>query len=265
VKETARNPSAPDLIDRIGEALPADVRADFYREMRHCRSLPENDEMLRILRAMMFLTLLMEGVPDRVLEEREKLQQLFAQGLRVLREMLEAGKTYHQQLELRLTQLPDKIAEGISPEAIAASVNESLRQQFVRSTIPRSAEALGRISTDLRTVVTEFGQTAKSLGDSYSGAAASARRAIGEIESAISRAAGAARHAVEELSTTFHREYRWSLYALSCLALVVGIALGMLLQRALDPPQEHVAKSAVQATQPAPKIDRPAPPPRNKR
>jgi hypothetical protein len=54
VKETARNPSAPDLIDRIGDALPAEVRADFYRELRHCRSLPESDEMLRILRAMMY-------------------------------------------------------------------------------------------------------------------------------------------------------------------------------------------------------------------
>ena len=30
-----------DLIDRIADALPAEVRADYYRELRHCRSLPE--------------------------------------------------------------------------------------------------------------------------------------------------------------------------------------------------------------------------------
>ena len=47
-----------DLTDRIAAALPLEVRADFYRELRHCRSLPENDEMLRILRIMQFLTLL---------------------------------------------------------------------------------------------------------------------------------------------------------------------------------------------------------------
>jgi hypothetical protein len=46
-----------DLIDRVADSLPVEVRADYYREMRHCRSLPENDEMLRILRAMQFLTL----------------------------------------------------------------------------------------------------------------------------------------------------------------------------------------------------------------
>ena len=39
----------PDLIDRIAKELPADIRADYYREMMHCRSLPESDEMLRIL------------------------------------------------------------------------------------------------------------------------------------------------------------------------------------------------------------------------
>jgi hypothetical protein len=33
--------SEPDLIDRIADSLPAEIRADYYREMRHCRSLPE--------------------------------------------------------------------------------------------------------------------------------------------------------------------------------------------------------------------------------
>ena len=46
-----KEPPAPvesfdgDLIDRIASALPASVRPDYYRELRHCRSLPENDEM----------------------------------------------------------------------------------------------------------------------------------------------------------------------------------------------------------------------------
>ena len=35
----------PDLIDRIANALPEEIRAEYYRELRHCRSLPENDEM----------------------------------------------------------------------------------------------------------------------------------------------------------------------------------------------------------------------------
>ena len=56
----------PDLIDRIANALPDELRADYYRELRHCRSLPENDEMLRILRVMQFLVVLTVQVPDRM-------------------------------------------------------------------------------------------------------------------------------------------------------------------------------------------------------
>ena len=73
-----------DLIDRIAKGLPAEVRADYYREMMHCRSLPENDEMLRILRILQILTLLMEQVPSRVVVEREKLERLFKETLQVL-------------------------------------------------------------------------------------------------------------------------------------------------------------------------------------
>jgi hypothetical protein len=65
-----------DLIDQIADALPLVVQALYYREMRHLRSLPENDEMLRILRSMMFLTLLTEQVPSRVLTEREHLERI---------------------------------------------------------------------------------------------------------------------------------------------------------------------------------------------
>ena len=68
--------SDDDLIDRIAKALPVEVRADYYRELNHCRSLPENDEMLRILRAMQFLTLLMDQVPQRVVEQREQVERL---------------------------------------------------------------------------------------------------------------------------------------------------------------------------------------------
>jgi hypothetical protein len=59
------DPQEPDTLDRIANALPPDVRADYYREMRHVRSLPENDEMLRILRAMQFLSALIFDTPLR--------------------------------------------------------------------------------------------------------------------------------------------------------------------------------------------------------
>ena len=95
-----------DLIDRIASALPVEVRADYYREMRHCRSLPENDEMLRILRAMGFLVLLMVQAPERMATERLRLEEAMADALRALHEICECNDAYRAQLDQRLVQLP---------------------------------------------------------------------------------------------------------------------------------------------------------------
>jgi hypothetical protein len=59
--------SRKEITDRIANALPVDLRAAFYRELTYCDSLPENDEILRVLRVVQFLTLLMYQVPERVL------------------------------------------------------------------------------------------------------------------------------------------------------------------------------------------------------
>jgi hypothetical protein len=69
----------PDLIDRIANAHPEEVRSEYYRELRHCRFLPESDEMLRLLRAMQFLVLLIEQAPSRVADERERLDKMLAE------------------------------------------------------------------------------------------------------------------------------------------------------------------------------------------
>jgi len=153
----------PDLIDRIADGLPAEIRADFYREMRHCRSLPENDEMLRILRIMQFLTLLMEQIPARIGVERERYEQLIGMAAESLQRSLESTEAYRDDIDQRLTGLPDKIAKGISPEIIAGKINESLRQQFIQTTIPQTAEALAVVSTLLRNSSSEFSAQYRSL------------------------------------------------------------------------------------------------------
>ena len=215
----------PDLIDRIADALPAEIRADFYREMRHCRSLPENDEMLRILRIMQFLTLLMEQIPTRIGVERERYEQLIGMGAESLQRSLESTEAYRDEIDKRLTGLPDKIARGISPEIIAGKINESLRQQFIQTTIPQTAQALAVVSTLLRNSSSEFSATAASLGKAYSGAVHQAEEAIDAIRASTNSAHEAAR----KLLTTYQGEYRWSVLLLTSCSLVTGTLLGTIL------------------------------------
>jgi len=215
----------PDLIDRIADALPAEIRADFYREMRHCRSLPENDEMLRILRIMQFLTLLIEQIPARIGVERERYEQLIGMAAESLQRSLESMEAYRDDIDQRLSGLPDKIAKGISPEIIAGKINESLRQQFIQTTIPQTAEALEVVSTQLRQSSSEFSATAALLGKAYSGAVHQAEEAINAIRASTNSAHEAAR----KLLTTYQGEYRWSVLLLTSCSLVTGTLLGTIL------------------------------------
>jgi hypothetical protein len=228
----------PDLIDRIAYELPVELRAEYYRELRHCQSLPKNDEMLLILRAMQFLTLLTVQVPGQMAIEREKLAQQFISVMQKIQENHQSSKTYQKQLDERLGRLPAQIAEGLNPSTIAAKINESLRQEFARSTIPETGKALTLAAEQMKKATAEFGDTATMLTSSYFGVAERAQKAIDNMDGAISRAANAARQATKELSRTFLQQYRWALFALSSLALLVGICIGMLLQHWRDQPPE---------------------------
>jgi hypothetical protein len=250
----------PDLIDRIANALPEEVRAEYYRELLHCRSLPESDEMLRLLRAMQFLVLLIEQAPSRIAEERGRLDKMLATAIDNISLMSAASEEYHIVLHRRLAGLPAEVAIGISPEAVAGKINENLKREFVRSTIPQTAEALGAISERMTFVCSEFATTADNLGHIYRGAAADAREAVASLRSEISDATKSAVRFTGELAETFSKAYRRSLLMLAGGALVVGLVIGMAFEHWwLSPAQPIAEPAAAQAVQPAPQPAQQAP------
>lgn len=154
-------PLETDIVDRITDSLPVDLRADFYREMRHCRSLPENDEMLRILRAMQFLTILIHQAPARLAAENGNLNENLTGFLSVL-----------GAIEKRLDDLPTAVSSGIGPEKVAAQVSEGLRQQFFQTTIPQTAQALTSAATELKRSVAEVVTAVAEINRKDDGASA---------------------------------------------------------------------------------------------
>jgi len=237
--------STRDLIDGIAKALPADIRENYYREMMYCRSLQENDEILRVLRAMQFLTLLMEQVPSRVITEREKLEGIFSEAAKSLKAVLNSNNSYQKQLDERLAGLPIAVAKGIHPEIIAGSINRSLNQQFASSTIPHTAEELMVIAEQLKEVSTEFRATASTLGSAYRGAAEEAREAIVKINASVTGAARSAKVAAQNLSAKFRNAYWRLLIGLTLVALWAGLLLGIYLVRKFDPPQVNVIERII--------------------
>lgn len=221
----------PDLIDRIAAALPEETRAEYYRELRHLRLLPETDEMLRLLRAMQFLVLLIEQAPSRVADERAKLDKLLADAVGNMNRMNSATEAYHDALQRKLMSLPRDIANGINPEAVAGRINDNLRQEFVRSTIPKTAEDLRAISERMKSVCLEFSTTSDTLGHTYRGAAEDARKAVAAIKTEITAVTAAAERATKELNDKFSMAWRWSITVLTGATLLFGLAAGMMVGR----------------------------------
>jgi hypothetical protein len=136
------DPFNDDTIDRIANFLPTEVRAAFYRELRHCRSLPQNNEMLRIIRAMQYLVLIMVKLPEQMAEERERFEQIVSRSEKLLNDVHQFVDEATRLIDRRLAQVAADIAKALNPQAVAAQINENLRQQFIKTTIPETADAL---------------------------------------------------------------------------------------------------------------------------
>jgi hypothetical protein len=120
-----------ELIDSVAEGVPDHLRAAYYRDMRYLHVLSASDEMLRILKTIQWNSVVVLQVPARIAAEAGKLD-------RSLRDNVEALQQVHERLE----HLSDELVERVSAEAIANQLYESLRQQFVKSTIPQTGKAL---------------------------------------------------------------------------------------------------------------------------
>jgi methyl-accepting chemotaxis protein len=219
---------AQKMIDFLAEGQSAEVKAALYREMTYCHSLPQNDEMLRIISILGILTALIKQIPTNIAVEREGFKRLFAEATYLLNETLSASTRYLKDLNARLTKLPEEIGSGINARTIADSINENLRQQFALSTIPQTAQALASAAGEMKGTAKEFSTTAENLGDSYRGCVAKAQQAISDINKSVSHAADTANRAIDEFTSHFHNAYWRSLYGLTGLAFLLGFSLALI-------------------------------------
>jgi hypothetical protein len=219
------DPFDDDTIDRIANFLPVEARAGFYRELRHCRSLPQNDEMLRIIRAMQYLVLIMVKLPEQMALERERFEQIVSRCENLLGEVHDFVDEATRQIDHRLAQVSADIAQALNPPAVAAEINESLRQQFVKTTIPETADALAVNAAQIKKATSDFVSATDSLNNAYDGAVVKADRAIQSLESTSSQAISGNKRQADELMAVVRQDYRWLLFVLPALCILIGIGL----------------------------------------
>ena len=239
-----------DLVDRIAKALPPEIRAAYYRELIHCRSLPDNNEMLRILHIMQILTFLIRQAPELVVTEREKIGELCTSLTDGLEKTSQFLQEYQTQLDERLIRLPDEIVKGIQPEVIAARIVESFRQEFVRTGHPQVGQTFLAMNGDFQKGLTAFDRTAHDLKSAHRDSSDQIRAACTQLVQFVH---GLVETVIAE-RVRLSRKYQWLQYSVACVVLIIVFALGRRYDRWKNPPAQPTANIA------APFAEQPAPP-----
>ncbi len=126
--------------------------------------LPENDELFHIVELLGLLSLVGQRVPDAL-----------AEFLAELRAQTKAAAEYHGQVDARLAILPQEIAAGVDPGAIAKAMSEAFRQQLsdtalhdtaalLKLAISRIEALAGEVSGVVIPATTECRRMAATLG-----------------------------------------------------------------------------------------------------
>jgi hypothetical protein len=230
VSRVASTSPPDDLFDAIARLLEPDQREYFYRRMVYFRQLRPEDELLRLVEAMGLLALLIRDAPRAVAVQREHLAQLLETRLAQMQAAAAAEQTDRQQLADRLAALPAAIAQAIRPEAIARSITESVRQQFLESGLPAIADTLTATAQQVAHATGNFQNAANELR-ACAGIADRAHRAVDTITTSLTDATETARQAVITIRREFSLESLGAVWLLGVAVWMFGVCGGLVFER----------------------------------
>lgn len=188
------------LFDRLAQFVPAERQTEYYRVLAHTRTLRPDDELLRILEAMGVLALVTCETPTAVANERIRLQELMELSLEQTEAAREQILKYVQIIDSRLSDLPREVESGLGPMRIAKLLGESLRQHFLKSGLPDTAQSL-------RATVTGPASAQKQLSEACKHIVYASEKMTSQVDSANTRVirsvettAGAIKELLNELA-----------------------------------------------------------------
>jgi hypothetical protein len=130
-------------VEEVAALLPEESRLGWYQNVRPwLRMLPPDDEIAHLAYSMGYLALLTRNTPSIMAAERAKMAALVQRLSEEMTRTLKTTADYHQKLDDRLNKLPAEIAQGLSPEALAAEIVAGAKEQFLQSGLPEAGRLL---------------------------------------------------------------------------------------------------------------------------
>ncbi len=150
----------PDVLSGLAKRLhDAGEREAYAALVSYIESLPPTDELVKVAQLFGFLTLMGQQLPDAIEAQRGELRDVLSKAYKAFEQEVKTNQTYHQQLNERLSRLPDEIASGVKPDDIAEVMAERFRQQIAQTGLEESADLLRRSLPGIGTVVNNLDLT----------------------------------------------------------------------------------------------------------
>ncbi len=242
----------PTLFDSLARLVPEELQTAYYRVLAHTRTLSPDDEMLRILEAMGVLALLTRHTPKDIADERERFQELLELHRQFSDEAQQKVLGYVRELEVRISDLPKEIKDGLDPQQIAKMLGESLRQHFIQSGISDTVKGLQATSVAMTSSQKELTTALYDLSDSHSGITAQVEYANNRIEHSLERR-------MKTLDALLH-EWKSDLLRIwipmvSSTSILIGLLGGIEIQGCRDSGPAATASQTLPVMQPPPGVD----------
>jgi hypothetical protein len=144
-----------DLAARLTE--PQD-RQTYAALISYFNSLPEGDELFRLVELLGLLSLMGQRLPDAL-----------AELLVELRTQAKAAGEYHAQVDARLADFPAQIVEGVDVGAVAKGMSEAFRQQLAATALHDTAALLKAATVTIKQLSGEISASLKPAANEYRG------------------------------------------------------------------------------------------------
>jgi hypothetical protein len=204
------------IVSLAGQLTDPQDRETYAALISYLNSLPPGDELFRLVELLGLLSLVGQRVPDAL-----------GEFLAELRAQTKAAGEYHGQVDARLARLPQEIAAGVDPTAIARGMSESFRQQLAATGLHDTAALLKAATVTIKTLSGEITTTLKPAALEYRGIASAIFNETAKLVTAARR--------VEDYNERLiiqQRSNRCALQGLGALVLfLLGGVAGIVLEK----------------------------------
>jgi len=211
-----RSPFQSALSSLAARLTEPEDRETYAALISYFNSLPEHDEMFRLVELLGLLALVGQHIPDAL-----------AEMLVGLRAQATAANEYHAQVDGRLASLPDEIAAGVDIDAMAKGMAESFRQQLATTGLETTANLLRNASKEITALSGQISASLKPAAKEYEKTSATISRELARLTLASDELR---RHNSQLMAQ--ERSNSWWLYGFMMLSiLLVGIVAGITMEK----------------------------------